>query len=227
MTLLKQYSLVGLRCFLTYMIRLRQFLAELLPWTPKNNSLSRNTLCAVYVKIGPPVFYTVQRFTQPPNPMLHNALQWARHASKLPLHAWVFGPDLTRSHGPTQVHFPNDISIGSDAFAGLTSVTDKRPPHHGNTTTTIPQPFYGLFSGTMPAWAGARRELLDFMMQGKINRGRDTDHPDGRHSIRTNQCPPPPSPIPHHGNNRPHLRSTAMRPKNEKCTNYKILYNFF
>ena len=32
-------------------------------------------------------------------------------------------------------------------------------------------------------------------MQGKINRGRHIDHPDGRHSIRTsNQCPPPPSP---------------------------------
>ena len=33
------------------------------------------------------------------------------------------------------------------------------------------------------------------MVQGKINRDRHTDHPDGRHSIRTKQCPPPPSPI--------------------------------
>ena len=32
-------------------------------------------------------------------------------------------------------------------------------------------------------------------MQGKINRGRHTDHPAGRHSIRNNQCPLPPSPI--------------------------------
>jgi len=32
-------------------------------------------------------------------------------------------------------------------------------------------------------------------MQGKINRGRHTDYPVGRHSIRTNQCPPPSSPI--------------------------------
>jgi len=32
-------------------------------------------------------------------------------------------------------------------------------------------------------------------VQGKINRGRHTDHPDGRHSIRTIQCLPPPSPI--------------------------------
>jgi len=57
-----------------------------------------------------------------------------------------------------------------------------------------PQPFYSPFSGP-PAWPGARRERLDFMVQGKINRGRNTDHRAGRHSIRTNQCPPAPSPI--------------------------------
>jgi len=33
------------------------------------------------------------------------------------------------------------------------------------------------------------------VVQGKINRGRHTDQPAGRHSIRTNQCPPLPSPI--------------------------------
>jgi len=33
------------------------------------------------------------------------------------------------------------------------------------------------------------------MVQGKINRGRHTDHPAGRHSIWTNQRPPLPSPI--------------------------------
>jgi len=55
-------------------------------------------------------------------------------------------------------------------------------------TTHAPQP-------GPPGWVGARRELLDFMVQGKINRGRHTDHPAGRHSIRTNQCPPLPSPI--------------------------------
>ena len=32
------------------------------------------------------------------------------------------------------------------------------------------------------------------MVQGEINRGKHTDHPAGRQSIRTNQCPPPPSP---------------------------------
>jgi len=60
-------------------------------------------------------------------------------------------------------------------------------PHHHNRL----RPF---FPGP-PRWAGARRELPDFMMQRKINRGRHTDHPAGCHSIRTNQCPPPPSPI--------------------------------
>jgi len=31
------------------------------------------------------------------------------------------------------------------------------------------------------------------MVQEKINRGRHTNHLAGRHSSRTNQCPPPPS----------------------------------
>jgi len=53
--------------------------------------------------------------------------------------------------------------------------------------------FTALFPGP-PGWAGARRELLDFMVQRKINRGRHTDHPAGCHSIRSNQCPLPPSP---------------------------------
>jgi len=59
---------------------------------------------------------------------------------------------------------------------------------------THTQPFYGPFPGPS-RWAGARRELLDFMVQGKINRDRHThtNHPVGRHSIRTNQCSPPPS----------------------------------
>jgi len=58
-------------------------------------------------------------------------------------------------------------------------------------TTTPPQPFYGPFPGPSGS-AGARRELLDFTVQGEINRGRHTDHAAGYHSIWTNQCPPPP-----------------------------------
>jgi len=64
-----------------------------------------------------------------------------------------------------------------------------RPP----TNTHTHNRFTAVFPGP-PGWADARRELLDFMVQGKINRGKHTDHPDGRHSIRTNQYPPPPSP---------------------------------
>jgi len=52
--------------------------------------------------------------------------------------------------------------------------------------------FTALFLGP-PGWASARRELLDFTVQGKINRGRHTDHLAGRHSIRFKQCTPPPS----------------------------------
>jgi len=59
------------------------------------------------------------------------------------------------------------------------------PPHHNHFMTLFPGP---------PGWAGAKRELLDFMMQGKTNRGRHTNHLPGRHSNRTKQCPPPPSP---------------------------------
>jgi len=59
------------------------------------------------------------------------------------------------------------------------------PSHHNRFTAIFPGP---------PGWAGARRELLDVMVQGKINRGRYTDNPAERHSIRTNQCPPPPTP---------------------------------
>jgi len=68
-----------------------------------------------------------------------------------------------------------------------TSTVDSHERTNHHTTTTILWPF---FLGP-PGWACARRELLDFMVQGKINRGRHTDHPAGRHSIRTNQCPPP------------------------------------
>jgi len=59
------------------------------------------------------------------------------------------------------------------------------PPHHNRFTALFPRP---------PGWAGTRK-LLDFMVQARINRGRHIDHPAGRHSIQTNQCPRPPSPI--------------------------------
>jgi len=56
-----------------------------------------------------------------------------------------------------------------------------------------PQPFYDPFSGTTRV-SRCQKRTSDFMVQGKINRGRQTDHPAGSHFIRTNQCRPPPSP---------------------------------
>jgi len=81
-----------------------------------------------------------------------------------------------------------------------------------NTHTHTHTPFYGLFSGIRFVsdiaefvlkrdvklqltnsgirWAGARRNLLlEFMVQGKTNSGRHTDHLAGRRCIWTNQRP--------------------------------------
>jgi len=53
------------------------------------------------------------------------------------------------------------------------------PPHHNRFTALFPGP---------TRWAGARRTiLLEFMVLGRITRGRHTNNPGGRHSIRTNQ----------------------------------------
>ena len=78
-------------------------------------------------------------------------------------------------------NYPFD-SVSQIDFTGIDSVLSST---HNRFTALFPGP---------PGWAGARRELLDFMVQGKINRGRHTDHPAQRNSIRTKQCPPPPSP---------------------------------
>ena len=58
--------------------------------------------------------------------------------------------------------------------------------HH---TTTVLRPLFRDYLGEPTP-----EENLDFMVQGKINRRRHTDHLPGRHSIPSNQCPPPPSP---------------------------------
>jgi len=53
-----------------------------------------------------------------------------------------------------------------------------------NHTTTVLLPFFR----ESPGWARARRKLLlDFMVLGRITRGRHTDNPGGRHSIWTIQ----------------------------------------
>ena len=53
-------------------------------------------------------------------------------------------------------------------------------------------PLYGPFSGT--TWVSqCQKRTSELYGARKINRGRHTDQPAGRHSIWTNQCPPPPS----------------------------------
>jgi len=75
-----------------------------------------------------------------------------------------------------------------------------------------PQPFYGPCFWDYLAEPVPEEKLLDFMAHGEINRGRHTDHPAGRHSIRTNQCrPPPSSPIFHRPDALPAAQPTVSR----------------
>jgi len=62
-------------------------------------------------------------------------------------------------------------------------------PNYHHHTTSVLWPFLWDHPGELVP----EENLLDFMEQGKINRGRRTDHPAGRSSIWTNQCSPPPS----------------------------------
>jgi len=69
-------------------------------------------------------------------------------------------------------HLANAIEpsvCGGDATCCQTTLTTLLHTH-------TPQPFYGPFRGP-PRWAGARRELLDFIVQGKIK--RQTHRPAG------------------------------------------------
>ena len=76
--------------------------------------------------------------------------------------------------------------MNENAYFYVAGFSPQTAPDHNCFMALFPAP---------PGWAGARRELLDFMVQGKINRGRHTAHPAGHHSIWTNQCPPPPSAV--------------------------------
>ena len=76
--------------------------------------------------------------------------------------------------------------LGSIQSRDLTrSYKSSKNHHHNHFTALFPGP---------PGWAGARRELLHLMVKGKINRGRQTDHPAGHQSIWTKQCALPSSP---------------------------------
>jgi len=60
------------------------------------------------------------------------------------------------------------------------------------TTTTVLRPFFPDHPGELVP----EENFRTLWCKGRLTeaRGRHTDHPAGRHSIRTNQCPPPPSP---------------------------------
>ena len=116
--------------------------------------------------------------------------KWNTPPSLPPLHT-----SCTHSHAPGPPQFPrpphptntqtvHHSTLGR-AMTSMFIVDTCSAPHHNC--------FMALFPG-LPGWAGARRELMDSMVQGKINRGRHTEHPAGRHSIRTKQCPTPSSP---------------------------------
>ena len=112
---------------------------------------------------------------------------------------------LNMWHSSKHRHMGSSQSIHRDTSHWLISSTamhnaasndschQHTPTHNcsnGYLNTTVLRPFF------WDIWVSrCQRELLDFTVQGKINRGRDTDHQAGCHSIRTNQCPPPPSPI--------------------------------
>ena len=120
--------------------------------------------------------------------------EWKRCQTPIKLAATL----LCETHGTLLTH--------TAVNGWLPSSTNLYAPshhHHHNRSTA-------LFPG-LPGWAGTRRELLDFMVQGKINRGKQTDHLVGRHSIRTNQCPPPPYPIFYGPNALPATQPTVSK----------------
>jgi len=60
---------------------------------------------------------------------------------------------------------------------------------HITTTTTILRPFFR----DHPGEPVPEENFWTLWCKGRLKEA-DTDHPAGRHSIQTNQCPPPPSP---------------------------------
>jgi len=104
-------------------------------------------------------------------------------------------PVVTYLQFPIQVCFPcisqpvtNTASvIVTDTLVVLIIVIIIIIRHNHYTTHHHHNHFTALFPGPSGS-AGARRKLLlDFMVLGRINRGRHTDNPGRCHSIRTNQ----------------------------------------
>ena len=93
-------------------------------------------------------------------------------------HCWLIHWDVVLR--PTQHkigHFGDVAQASLLAWYGKTkSNTIKAHIHQSKEMyyNTNHNRFTALFPGP-PRWAGARREPVDFMVQGKINRGRHTD----------------------------------------------------
>jgi len=108
---------------------------------------------------------------------------------------YIFLAQLTVLSNPQNPRFYNTFQSTSFHTArGKESLYFTMCVNNALTTTYHHNRFTALFPGP-PEWAAARGELLDFMVEGKINRGRHTDHPAGCLSIQTNQCLPPSSPL--------------------------------
>jgi len=90
---------------------------------------------------------------------------------------WVAQPPLQLPNCHRLCGFHHPACWNCTQFLVIGFVWCWTTPHHNRFTALLPEP---------PGWAGARRELLGFMVQGKIDRGRHTDYPAGRHSVRTN-----------------------------------------
>jgi len=88
--------------------------------TSGENNLAKGRIAAAHERHSlSPILYN-----KPPN-------EPPFRLQKLRLPMGRYGPPSnTWFLGPTGVHFPNGISIGSAVFAGLTIVTDRPTDHH-------------------------------------------------------------------------------------------------
>jgi len=82
------------------------------------------------------------------------------------------------------------------------------PHHHHNR-------FMALFPGP-PGKVVPEKNFWTLWCKGRLT-GRHIDHPAGHHSIRTNQCPPPPSPT------FLQARSPSRRPTNSDTKHWRQL----
>ena len=74
------------------------------------------------------------------------------------------------------LHLPTVYQQKDVAPHSMPALRRLKALHHNHFTALFPEP---------PGWAGARKELLDFMVHAKINRGRHIDRLAGRHYIQT------------------------------------------